>query len=125
MKLCILLLAVMVCACMSLNAQTQFSLPQAYNADSVQKMHSDSVQRKWMKDSLGLSDQTITQVFALRDTCVNKTERISTDPSFSQAEKSDLLRALRTDTNNAIRVLMGEMIFQRYTEMIVGRRTSF
>lgn len=124
MRLVISICVVAICSLCSFTAHSQTS-QQSINEDSIQKVHIDSVQRVWMKDSLGLSDNVISQVFALRDTCFAQTMRIRTNPSLTPAAQIQSINDLRQETDDAIKNLMGESIYGDYREMIIsGRKKS-
>lgn len=115
-------LAITLCLLLCAKAQGQPAIQplQTINADSLQKVHVDSVQRAWMKDSLNLSDQTITTVFALRDTAFARTERIRENQSLTSSKKNVAIRILRNETAEAIKNTMGNAAYIRYLELIVG-----
>lgn len=125
MKIIKALTVVMVFILVSMHGQAQqpqFTSPvPQIESTQLQKQKADSIQRKLMKDSLNLSDQVITQVFTTRDNYSIQADQIHANQTLSPGEKSAALAALRLDTNNAIKELMGETAFQKYTEMIVGK----
>lgn len=99
--------------------------PVNTNLDSLQKVKTDSIQRSWMKDSLSLSDATISQVFNIRDSSIVRTEKINADSTLFQWEKSDMVQAERKVSLESIQSLLGDVMFQRYLDMIVGRRRNY
>lgn len=74
-----------LCAC-SLKSQAQAS------DATLQKERTDSLQRAMMKNLLGVSDQTITAIFALRDNSVVKSDRIIRDTSLTPGQISIALQ---------------------------------
>lgn len=120
-SLCMLTL----CVLYSLEGRSQSSPQHSLtNLDSLQKVRIDSIQRKWMKDSLTLSDNIISQVFALRDSCFEQTERIRSNQSLPPASQMQSIGELRKQTDDAIKNLMGETIYVYYKEMIISGRKS-
>lgn len=99
--------------------------PVNTNLDSIQKVKIDSIQRNWMKDSLSLSDAIISQVFTIRDSSIGRTEKINSDSTLFHWEKSDRIQFERKNSLESIRSLLGDVLFHKYLDMIVGRRRNY
>jgi hypothetical protein len=90
----------------------------------TEKQQADDGQRKLMKDSLRISDQAVTQIFSIRQSYFLKSETIRADSSISLQEKQIQLQKLRDDTNNGIKRVLGDALFEKYTQMILRRMNS-
>lgn len=125
MKQFISFFVIAMCTFCSSKAQSLPFPQKPVNEDSIQKVRTDSIQRVWMRDSLSLSESTISQVFALKDTCFAQTLRIRSDTSLTPAAQIQSVSYLRKQTEDAIKDLLGENTYADYKEMIVsGRRRS-
>lgn len=81
----------------------------------------DSIQRIVMKDSLQVSDATITEVFTIRDGYFQKAKLLRADNTLTAKEREDKMDGLRRMTNENIQGKLGEAAYFRYVQMIRQR----
>jgi exopolysaccharide biosynthesis protein len=81
----------------------------------------DSLQRRMLRDSLQMSDTTITLLYALRDRYLKKAAAVRSDTSLSAEKQNAINDALKSNTNASIRVMLGDGLYDRYTLMIRRR----
>jgi len=87
----------------------------------------DLIQRQMMKDSLQISDATVSQIFAIRDNMITQIIGIRKDSLLTEADKETQIASIRTRTNNSIKQALGDRKFQLYIDMIrrwVSKRTG-
>jgi hypothetical protein len=112
----------------SLSAKSQISAALLQQSDSLQKVailkerhRQDSLLKIVMRDSLGLTDQTITQIFSAKENFTTQSEQIRQNAALSPSQKRDALHALLIQTDSATRELMGSA-YKRYAEVMASRR---
>lgn len=81
----------------------------------------DSALRSTLKDSLQVSDETVTALFSIRDGFFNKSNEIYANGTPSIKEQDSRIRTLRKETNESIKALLGNNIYNRYVQMIEVR----
>jgi len=120
MRLIIFLLLTSFFVLPSLPACGQDSTPPP-SIDSTPKLNADSLVRVKMKDLLSLSDQTVTTMFALKDTGAARADRIVMDQSLTPTQKNTTLQNLRIETTNAIKNLLGTETYSKYLILFAGK----
>jgi hypothetical protein len=95
---------------------TSSSSAQTHIDDSA-----DSLQRVLMKDSLQVTDAVITQIYIVRDSFLSRASQIDADTLLSSNEKSNAKQILIAQTNTDIKTLLGETLYNQYTQMIRRR----
>ena len=82
------------------------------------KQSADSLQRIKMKDSLQISDEAITQIFAIRDSMVQKINVVRSNSTLSSEEQDLQVSSIRNDTNESIKAILGDEKYLQYLDMI-------
>lgn len=97
---------------------------QSFNPSTelLQKGRIDSSLRAEMKRLLGVSDQAITEVFALRDSAFARTEKIILDHSLTPGQKNVSIQNLRSQTSEAIKNKLGSTLYSKYINFIESRQ---
>ena len=88
---------------------------------SRMKQQADSLQRIKMKDSLGISDEIVTAIFATRDSLMNKVVQLGESQTIDAAGKAIGIANAREQTNEKIKETLGETIYKKYLQMIRSR----
>jgi hypothetical protein len=87
-----------------------------------QRQHVDSLQRILMRDSLSLTDQVITQVLEARHNFDSVSRLIYQNaPNTSTSQQGIQVQALRRQTTEAIKELMGASAYDHYVRLIMGQ----
>lgn len=119
MKFFAAILATGICLACSVRSQAQQPLS---TADSLQKVQADAVQRSLLKDSLGLSEQVVSQVLTIRDSRTQREATLRSNASLSNAQLNAALRDLRSTIVSEMKQAMGEANYERYLDLIVGTK---
>ncbi len=88
---------------------------------SVLQPRLDSIQRIIMRDSLSVSDETITAIYAIREEYFQKVKQVRRDTALTLAEQENKLQQLRKKINDGIREHLGEKAYEHYLQMIRGK----
>ena len=102
----------------------QQPLPQPVNAQLLlqqEQQYADSIQRILLQDSLGLSDAITAQVLTTRHNYDSLAGRLGQNASLNATQRRQQLQALRSQTIETIRQLMGAVIYDRYMRLIMGQ----
>lgn len=79
------------------------------------------MQRLLLMDSLKMSDETITQLFAIRDSFFRQSNAIYADGTLSDSAQQNQIRTLREQTVVAIKNLLGDLVYKQYMDLIESR----
>jgi hypothetical protein len=101
--------------CFSLVSKAQNTQEELHARQSV-----DSFQRVKMKDSLQITDQVVNQIFAVRDSMVQRINSVRSNSALSSSEQDIQVSSIRNETNEAIKAILGEEKYLRYLEMITN-----
>src|SRR5215216_3818468 len=104
--------------CLSQGSEAQLTEIQ------LTQQRADSLQRIIMKDSLGITDEQVTQVFTVRDTLLQKTKLIRSNASLTVEQQNGLVTDIRNQANNNIQAILGQTAYQHYLDMIL-RKLAF
>src|SRR5262245_45340624 len=81
----------------------------------------DSMQKVLMRDSLSLNDSIIEKVILSRVNYLKNAEEVRLNQGLTTDQQNAAISALREQTNENIRALLGEEKFQRYMQLIRNR----
>ncbi|MEO7982655.1 MAG: hypothetical protein ABI688_01110 [Bacteroidota bacterium] len=84
-------------------------------------VQADSIQRIMMRDSLQISDSLITEVLVIKHNYFTQTEQIRSNVNLTTSQQNSEMATLRTQTTNNLKSLLGNEIYERYTQMIARR----
>jgi hypothetical protein len=82
----------------------------------------DSIQASLMRDSLNVSDSTIIAFLNTKNNFTSSAKAIRSNQSLTPAQQVAQVQQLRMQTNNSLRSLLGNELYERFIQMI-GRRT--
>jgi hypothetical protein len=88
---------------------------------SPEQIEADSLQRILISDSLQIDDSIITKLFYIRDNYLQQVIQIRLDSTLSDLQTDNAISLIRTQTNDRIKELLGEEIYEKYTQMILMR----
>src|SRR5215213_295385 len=84
----------------------------------------DSALRIVLKDSLNIGDADVSQIFAVRDSLFKKTQTIRNHTGLTVAEQNEQITALRSQTNDDIKTILGQPKYEKYLDMIRRKLTQ-
>ena len=112
LKFKILLLVLFTWAANSNAQQSDIQLLQAT---------ADSLQRAWLRENLEVSEQVISQVFAIRNNMYAQVHAIRTNPVLSAGQQDREVTTVRMAAEVVIRTALGETAYNLYTARIRQR----
>jgi hypothetical protein len=96
-------------------------LPSLQSILLTQRHHSDSLHRVLLKDSLKLSEAMVMQVIAIKDSCIDLSERILSNINYSPQQRNLSVIELRRQATEATKELLGEVNYSKYLRLISGQ----
>jgi len=92
-----------------------------FGQESSTSSQLDSIQKKLMRDSLQMSDSVIIEFLNAKNEYLISVRQIRLNGALNRRQQNDQIQNLRFQTNNALRVMLGNEIYDRYIQMITRR----
>lgn len=95
---------------------------EAQDSDLINlKYQVDSLQRISLRDSLNFNDSTITAIYSIRDALLDRIEILRQDQGVDDSLKEIMITDLKNQSNENIKLLLGDQAYQNYLAMIRTR----
>jgi hypothetical protein len=103
------------------NSLCLVSTAQDFQDQGQIRRYADSLERVKMRDSLGVKDETITQVFKVRDSMLTEIAGVRSENEISRQEQDERVKSIQIELNSQIRQILGEGAYNHYITMIRNR----